>query len=141
MAKELYNQGRKTFVREVPDAPAEEVKKIEKTAKLAAKKQQKPKDTNLKKETKKPAKAATPVIPDSELLDLTDDNVLAIIKQLGGKDVRSAQIVPYLKVVKEKTSQKKYPPTVRACKRLVKAGKLTMAEHGRFEEFKFSAVP
>jgi hypothetical protein len=89
-----------------------------------------------KKPVEKPK--TKPVIADADLLDLTPDNVLAIITKLGGKDVTTSQIVPYLKLVHEGIPQKKYQPTARKCLVLVKDGKLTMPEHEKGAEYKFS---
>jgi hypothetical protein len=153
MAKELIKKNRHVFVRETPDPqlkqaqpavqPTKQPKQQPTNKADKPKTEQEPKATTQQKADTKLAhpKRTVAAVPDNELLDLTEDNILALIKKLGGKDVKSKDIVPYLKVSKEDNPQKKFPPTVCVCMKLVDAGKLTVAPHEKGKQFLFSVVP
>lgn len=49
------------------------------------------------------------IIPDDQLLDLTEENFVLILQKLGGKQISTAQMLPYFKITKNTNPQQRWP--------------------------------
>ena len=90
--------------------------------------------------TKKVAKSRQSDIPESERLDLTDDNFVAIATKLGGKNVKTAQILPYLKIVT--STGTRYGKIRAVARRLSKMtpAKCTFVKNAESDEYEITLI-
>ena len=68
--------------------------------------------SSKKAKTKTPTEQSKPkpvIVPDAELLDLTEGNFEIVMQKLGAKDVTTAMMLPYFKISKDLKPQNRWP--------------------------------